>query len=164
MIPALLIWLYKRYGRPFLNKYNLSLNNIVAPLRNVTITILFIIIGSRASAQEQTLNYNVLHSGKTVGHMTLQKHSDGDDTFLKVASDVKISFLFSVNIRIEEDSHYRDGKLLSSHVSRMVNGKQKANKITKANGDNYQLVDNGKTSALNQKQINSNLNMMYLHE
>src|ERR1700744_1993817 len=155
MIPALLIWLYKRYGRPFLNKYNLSLNNIVAPLRNVTITILFVVIGVKASAQEQTLNYNVLHSGKTVGHMTLQKHSDGDDIFLKVASDVKISFLFSVNIRIEEDSHYRDGKLMSSHIYRIINGKQKANKITKANGDNYQLVDDGKTTAFNQKHIHN---------
>lgn len=164
MIPALTIWLFKKYGRPFLIKHNITFSGVMLPLKKLSITILFVAISSLVFAQEQTLNYNVLHSGNTVGHMKLQQVKDGDDTFLKIASDVKMRFVFSIQVNIQEDSHYRNGKLLCSHVSRKVNGKQKADKLTKANGDCYQLTDDGKISSINQKQISNNLTMMYLQE
>jgi len=164
MIPALTIWLFKKYGRPFLAKHNITFNRVMVPVKKLSVTILFLAISSLAFAQEQTLNYNVLHSGNTVGHMKLQQVKDGDDTFLKIASDVKMRFVFSIQVNIQEDSHYRNGKLLCSHVSRKVNGKQKADKLTRANGDCYQLTDDGKISSINQKQINNNLTMMYLQE
>jgi hypothetical protein len=96
--------------------------------------------------------------------MKLQKIMNGDDTFLKVASDVKMRFIFSIQVNIREDAHYRNGMLMSSHVSRMVNGKQKANKITKACNGCYQLTDDGEVKSINQKQINNNLTLMYLQE
>ncbi|MDP9081107.1 MAG: hypothetical protein M3O71_27125 [Bacteroidota bacterium] len=164
MIPALIIWLFKKYGRPFFNKYDFSFNRLMAPVKSLSVTVLFVAISSMALAQDQTLNYNVLHSGQTVGHLKLQQRKDGDDTFLNVASDVKMRFIFSINVNIREDSHYHDGKLICSHVSRMVNGKQKANKITKANGETYQLSDDGRISSINQKQISNNLTAMYLKE
>ncbi|SHM58449.1 hypothetical protein SAMN05216524_102598 [Mucilaginibacter sp. OK098] len=164
MIPALTIWLFKKYGRPFLNKHNITFSRVMVPVKKLSVTILFLAISSLAFAQEQTLNYNVLHSGNTVGHMKLEQVKDGDDTFLKIASDVKMRFVFSIQVNIQEDSHYRNGKLLCSHVSRKVNGKQKADKLTKANGDSYQLTDDGKISSINQKQISNNLTMMYLQE
>lgn len=164
MIPALTIWLFKKYGRPFLTKHNITFRRVILPVKKLSVTILFVAISSLAFAQEQTLNYNVLHSGNTVGHMKLQQVKDGDDTFLKIASDVKMRFVFSIQVNIQEDSHYRNGKLLCSHVSRKVNGKQKADKLTRANGDCYQLTDDGKISSINQKQISNNLTMMYLQE
>ncbi|MGZ3872275.1 MAG: DUF6134 family protein [Mucilaginibacter sp.] len=130
----------------------------------IAITLLLIVISTLAFAQEQTLNYNVLHKGSTVGHMKLQQSRDGDDIFLKIASDVKMRFIFSVCVNIEEDAHYRNGKLLSSHVLRTVNGKQKANKSTRVSGEHYQLTDDGKISTINQKSISNNLSMMYLRE
>ncbi len=160
MVPALIIWLFKKYGKPFLNKHNILLSKIMAPVKRASVTILFMAIGTLAIAQGQTLNYNVLHKGNTVGHMKLEQYKDGDDIFLKIASDVKMRFLFSIQVNIEEDSHYRNGKLLSSHVLRMVNGKQKINKFTKVAGESYQLIDDGKISSINQKQISNNLTMM----
>lgn len=164
MITALIIWLFKKYGRPFLNKHNIRFSFSLEPVKKLSVTILFLVIGTLAFAQEQTLNYNVMHGGQTVGHMKLQKVKDGDDTFLKVASDVKMRFIFSIQVNIREDSHYRNGMLMSSHVSRVVNGKQKVNKITKACNGCYQLTDNGKVKSIDQKQINSNLTLMYLQE
>jgi len=162
MIPALIIWLFRKYGRPFLNKHNIRFD--FAPAKRLSVTILFLAIGTMAFAQEQTLNYNVMHGDKTVGHMKLQKTMNGDDTFLKVASDVKMRFVFSIQVNIREDSHYRNGMLMSSHVSRMVNGKQKANKITKACNGCYQLTDDDDVKQIDQKQINNNLTLMYLQE
>jgi len=164
MITALLIWLFKKYGRPFLHRHKYRFNQLVAPVRRLSVTILFVALSSLAFGQEQTLNYNVLHSGRAVGHMKLQQRRDGGDTFLKVASDVKMKFIFSIQVCIREDAHYSNGKLLSSHVSRMVNGKQKADKSTKANGESYQLTDGGKVSSIDRKQINNNLTLMYLQE
>ena len=164
MITALLIWLFKKYGRPFLHQHKHFFDRLVIPAKRLCVTILFVTISSLAFGQEQTLNYNVLHSGRTVGHMKLQQRKDGGDTFLKVASDVKMKFIFSIQVCIREDAHYSNGKLLSSHVSRMVNGKQKADKSTKANGESYLLTDGGKVSSINQKQINNNLTLMYLQE
>lgn len=164
MIPALIIWLFKKYGQPFLNKHNFSINRVTLRLKSASVTILFLAISSLALAQEQTLNYNVLHGSQTVGHMQLLQRKDGDDIFLNIASDVKMRFVFSINVNIREDSHYHNGKLVCSHILRIVNGKQKANKITKENGDNYQLSDDGKLSTINQKQISNNLTAMYLQE
>jgi len=163
MITALLILLFKKYGRPLIHKYNLAAR-IAPAVKRVSATVLFLIIWTMAFAQDQTLNYNVLHGGRTVGHMKLEQRKDGDDVFLKIASDVKMRFLFSINVNIQEDAHYRNGKLMSSHVLRKVNGKQKADKITRACDGCYQLTDDGKVRSFDQKQINNNLTMMYLKE
>ncbi|MCO5946015.1 DUF6134 family protein [Mucilaginibacter flavidus] len=164
MITALLIWLFKKYGRPFFYQHKSFFNQFTIPVKRLSVTILFVALSGLAFGQEQTLNYNVLHSGHTVGHMKLQQRKDGGDTFLNVASDVKMKFIFSIQVCIREDAHYSNGKLLSSHVSRMVNGSQKADKSTKANGESYQLTDGSKVSSINQKQINNNLTLMYLQE
>ena len=164
MIPALLIWLFKKYGRPLLHKYNLTPARLAPVAKRVSVTVLFLIIGAMAFAQDQTLNYNVLHGGRTVGRMTLEQRQQGDDVFLKIASDVKMRFLFAISVNIQEDAHYRNGKLISSHVLRKVNGKQKADKITRACDGCYQLSDDGKVRLFDQKQINNNLSMMYLKE
>lgn len=163
MITALLIWLFKKYGRPLLHKYNLTARLVPAARRTLA-TVLFLFIWTMAFAQDQTLNYNVLHGGRTVGHMKLEQRTDGDDMFLKIASDVKMRFLFSINVNIQEDAHYRNGKLMSSHVLRKVNGKQRADKITRACDGCYQLTDDGRVRSFDQKQINNNLSMMYLKE
>jgi len=164
MITALLIWLFKKYGRSFFYQHKSFFNQFIVPVKRLSVTILFVALSGLAFGQEQTLNYNVLHSGHTVGHMKLQQRKDGCETFLKVASDVKMKFIFSIQVCIREDAHYSNGKLLSSHVSRMVNGKQKADKSTKATGESYQVSDNGKIGSINQKQINNNLTLMYLQE
>src|ERR1700759_1535623 len=119
MITALLIWLFKKYGRPFLYQNKYFFTRLVMPVKRLSLTILFVALSTMAFGQERTLNYNVLHSGHTVGHMKLQQRKDGGDTFLKVASDVKMKFIFSIQVGSREDAHYSNGKLLSSHVSRM---------------------------------------------
>src|SRR3569833_1935450 len=117
MITALLIWLFKKYGRPFLNKHNVRV--AFAPVKRLSITIIFLAIGTLTFAQDLTLNYNVMHGDITVGHMKLQK---------------------------------------------TMNGKQKANKITKACNGCYQLTDDDQVKSIDQQQINNNLTLMYLQE
>lgn len=164
MIPALIIWLFKKYGKPFIQKNNNSILTLLPYIKYTVMILVLLLTGFKVIAQDQTLNYNVLHNGSTVGHMQLQQRKNGDDTFLKIASEVKMRFIFGIKVNVDEESYFHDGKLISSHVHRMVNGKEKANKYTKVSGDTYQLIDNDKTGSLNQKQIEYNLGMMYLKE
>ncbi|HVW95292.1 MAG TPA: DUF6134 family protein [Mucilaginibacter sp.] len=164
MIPALLIWLFKRYGKPFIAKHPLLFSRLALTAKKLSLTFILVAVGLLTYAQERTLNYKVLHNGHTVGRMQLLEHTEGNDTFLKVASDVNIRFIFSVKVNIREDSHYRDGTLVCSHVWRAVNGRQKADKYTRANGTNYQLTGDGETRSINRAEITNNLTLMYLEE
>jgi hypothetical protein len=163
MIIALVIWLYKKYLGPFLQSSPAIL--LIRPFIKHTIMILVLLLGGyKVMAQDQTLNYDVVHNGSTVGHMKLQQKKNGDDTFLKIASEVKMRFIFGVKVNVEEESHYHNGKLVSSHVYRLVNGKEKANKYTRSSGEGYLLIDDDRKGSFNQKEIAYNFGMIYLRE
>jgi hypothetical protein len=74
MIPALIIWLFKKYIRPALRNKTFPNVKIFGPLRcgcAYGVALLCLAVG--ALAQEQTVKYNVLHSGKVVGQMNLYR-------------------------------------------------------------------------------------------
>lgn len=163
MIIALMIWLFKKYCRPFLKRNTISGLSFQLIKRSAIILIL-LLTRNEVTAQEKTLNYNVLHNGTTVGRMQLQQRKDGENTFLKITSEVKMRFIISVQVNIADESYFCNGKLICSHVQRVVNGKTKANKYTKAFNNSYQLIDHDKIGSLDQKQIGYNLDMVYLRE
>jgi hypothetical protein len=73
-------------------------------------------------------------------------------------------FIIRINVDINEESLFRDGKLISSTVNRKVNGKEKANRQTVAKDSNYQTLAEGKSGIIDQKQISCNMMMLYCHE
>jgi len=159
MIIALVTWLFKKYAMPAINRYR----NI--PAKSAATLILLLTLSSSLLAQEQTTRYNVLKGGKVVGHLDLYQKHNGDDMYLKMISEVKVKFIFSINVDCNEESLFQNGKLISSRVLRKVNGKQKADRQTKAVGDGYQTLAEGKKGEqVNQKAINANLMLLYTHE
>lgn len=164
MIPALLIWLFKKYLAPALQSRNIHPLHYIRPLKKAGVLLVFICFSGGLLAQEQTVKYNVLHSGKIVGHMDLYQKRNGDDLYLKMISEVKMRFIMSINVNINEESVFENGKLISSHVCRNVNGKEKANRQTKVAGDAYQTLAEGKSGRVDQKQISTNLMLLYCHE
>lgn len=164
MIPALLIWLYKKYLAPALKDKNIKLPLFVKPFKKATTLFAFVCFSGGLMAQEQMVKYNVLHSGKVVGHMDLYQKRDGDDLYLKMTSQVKMRFILSIKVDIHEESVFENGKLISSSVCRNVNGKEKANRQTRACGDCYQTVAEGKSGQLTQKHISQNLMLLYCRE
>lgn len=133
------------------------------PVKAVILLALLLITIS-VNAQEQTIKYNVLHNGKLIGHMNLFQKQTGDDVYLKMVSEVKLRFIMSINVAINEESVFQNGKLISSNINRNVNGKEKANRQTKAISTGYQTITEGKTGHIDQKQINSNLMLLYCRE
>jgi hypothetical protein len=162
MIAALIIWLFKKYAVPVIHRHS---NNRTFKLKKITAaTILLLLMTSPLLALETTTRYNVLHGGKIVGHLDFYQKSNGDDVYLKMISEVKIKFIFSINVNCNEESVFQHGRLVSSHVLRSVNGKEKANRQTKAVGIGYQTIAEGNIGKVNQKDISSNLMLLYCHE
>jgi hypothetical protein len=161
MIILLIACLLKKYNGLLKNKAKIA--GLLAP-KNSALLIAFLSLGSPLISQHQTLNYKVIHNGNAVGQIQLQHTMEGSDVFIKVTSNIKMRFIMTFQVNAEEDSHYHDGKLVFSQVHRFVNGKSKINKSTKANGNSYQLSDDGKISSLNQNLINYSVSMMYLKE
>ncbi|MEZ2335932.1 DUF6134 family protein [Mucilaginibacter sp. RCC_168] len=164
MIPALLIWLFKKYLAPALKDKHITPVTFIIPLKKAATLLALLCFSSGLLAQEQITKYNVLHSGKVVGRMDLYQKREGDDLSLKVISQVKMRFIMSIQVDIHEESVFQKGKLISSTICRKVNGKEKANRQTKACGDCYQAMTDGKSKQLDQKYIGTNLMLLYCHE
>lgn len=164
MIPALIIWLFKKYILPAFRNKTFPTVAILKPLKKAVIIIALLGLANGSAAQEQTVKYNVLHSGKVVGHLNLYRRQQGDDLYLKMISQVKMRFIFSVKVDIQEESMFSKGKLINSTVCRHVNDKEKCNRQTRAVASGYQTVAEGKCGKLDQQQIGANLMLLYCRE
>ena len=165
MIITLIIWLFKKYAIPAMVNYKGRAALKFGKLLKVPVAVVLLSITSvRLYATETVTKYNVLHSGKVVGHLNFYQKNTGDELYLKMVSEVKMKFIFSINVNCNEESTFKNGKLISSHVLRHVNGKEKANRETKAAGNAYLTLAEGKSGRVEQAGISNNLMLLYCHE
>ncbi|MEO7211812.1 DUF6134 family protein [Mucilaginibacter sp.] len=162
MMIALITWLVKKYAIPALSRYRANRNT--GTIKTAAVLMLLLALSAPTFAQEQTTKYNVLHSGKVVGHLDLYQKRSGENLYLRMISEVKMRFIFSIRVNCNEESSFQNGRLVSSHVLRNVNGKEKANRQTTAIGNAYQTLAEGKSGSVKQKDISANLMLLYTHE
>lgn len=89
---------------------------------NCSLIVLFI---PSIWAQEQLLKYKVLFKGDNIGNMSCFQKQDGDNTYLKLVSCAQLQMLMKIKINLEEESMFKNGKLLYSSSLKTVNGKEK---------------------------------------
>jgi len=131
-----------------------------ASLFLTTFLFLFFVL----NAQNQKTDYKIIFRGDSVGNMQLCKNKTGDNISLKLTSSVLIHFFIKVNVKCQEMSSFQNGRLIYSNVSRVVNGKEKAARQTRAYGDTYEATSFGKAVTSTIKPIDYNLNMLYFQE
>ena len=131
-----------------------------ASLFLTTFLFLFFVL----NAQNQKTDYKIIFRGDSVGNMQLCKNKTGDNISLKLTSSVRIHFFIKVNVKCQEMSSFQNGRLIYSNVSRVVNGKEKAARQTRAYGDTYEATSFGKAVTSTIKPIDYNLNMLYFQE
>ena len=124
----------------------------------------FLFFSFIVNAQLQKTDYTITFRGDSVGNLQFYKHQAGDNLYLKAVSIVQIRFLVKVDVQLEEISNFQSGRLMYSSVSRIVNGKEKSAKQTKAAGNIYQATSFGKPVPSTDKRIDYNLNMLYCKE
>lgn len=155
---ALLFWLLKKYA--------LLLKKFSSPAINLQtkFAVFFFLITINSQAQEKTVNYNVLRNGTVIGQMQFYQKTNNDEVFLKISSEVKTRLIFGIDVKTEEGSHFKNGKLMSSYVKRHVNGKEKANKTTQLIDSSYKIFAENKKGQIKQQYIDYNLMLLYSKE
>jgi hypothetical protein len=131
--------------------------------RKIIFSILLSLTVFTLSAQEP-IDYIVTYKGDNVGSMRMYQKKSGNTVFIKMVSSVQMRFIFSIKILSEEESVFKDGKLVYSMIKRNVNGKENTNKITKASGDIYQTSSGGKKNINKDIAIDYNLHLLYIFE
>ena len=163
MIPiitvALLFWFLKKITAIEAGKFRFLMISEQAKL-----AVLFFLFTINSQAQEKTMNYNVLRNGTVIGQMQFSQKTNNDDVFLKISSEVKTRLIFGIDIKTEEGSHFKNGKLISSYVKRHVNGKEKANKTTQLIDSGYKTLAENKKGQIKQNYIDYNLMLLYSKE
>lgn len=163
MIPiitvALLFWFLQKITAIEFGKFRFLIISEQAKL-----AVLFFLFTINSQAQEKTVNYNVLRNGTVIGQMQFSQKTNNDDVFLKISSEVKTRLIFGIDIKTEEGSHFKNGKLISSYVKRHVNGKEKANKTTQLIDSGYKTLAENKKGQIKQNYIDYNLMLLYSKE
>lgn len=165
MIPALLIWLYKKYGPGVFNfriRYSI-VSGMKKILRKETIIVLAMISPLDTYSQERKLVYQVIHNGNNIGEMQFSQKISGQDLYLLMNSEVKARFIFPIHIQTTDKAHFNDGRLISSDVYRSVNGKEKDYRKTRLVNNNYEVQTGSEISRFN-KLIDYNMMLLYCRE
>lgn len=159
MIPALIIWLCKKYIAPKINKKSIAQKAM--GLKSILLIILF--IGSIAPSFAQQSKFNIKRNGAIIGQMSFLQKETGEDLFLKITSKVNTRFLFKIDVETEDVAHFKSGKLMTSGVKRSVNGSEKEAKETNWVSDYYEIKSGDKTSRIKQP-ISYNMMLLYTTE
>lgn len=164
MIPALILWLVKKYAS---TQQLAQMEQFFLIVKKRAITpiclLLLLVLPLNGHTQESLANYEIKHNGKVIGTMQFNQKTIGDEVFLKLSSTVQTRFVVEVNVNTIDQSHFKAGKLLSSSVYRKVNGKEKPCKKTKWIDNTYQLFAGAKQKQL-QEPINYNMSLLYIQE
>jgi hypothetical protein len=158
MIPALIIWLCKKYILPRINRKSSS--KLVS---QALIILCCFTLSLPVLASKLTKIYNIKRNGEVIGKLSFVQSIEGENVYLKITSQVSTRFVFKIDVQTEDLAHFKNGKLISSDVSRLVNGKAKDRKKTSLQNDGYELQSGSKFNSLNQF-IGYNMMLLYTKE
>ena len=158
MIPALALWLYKKFSAQALSSRQRK-----ASARSFWFLFLLVLLPYLVMGEEKTSSYAIKLNEKVIGRLTFSRKISGQDVFLKMSSNVKTRFFFGVDIKTSDQSHFSNGLLINSQVYRSVNGKEKENKKTCLVNNKYQIRSGSKISRID-RTINYNMMMLYYEE
>jgi hypothetical protein len=167
MITAIIFLLLKKHLNPWLKKVKVfqAIKRFKPAVpRNYLLFLCVFLAVSTLKAQEQSREYIVSYKGQNVGMMNLYQNQSGSDNYIKIISSVEMRVLFSIKVLTEEESVFKNGRMVYSKLSRNVNGKQKTSKHTRASGDVYHTSSGGENNNIQNINIDYNMHLLYLHE
>lgn len=164
MIPSILFLLLRRYQKHHPEKTGL----IAAHLRFVARLALLLLLMTGAAcyafSQERVLQYTINRNGEPVGSLTLKEIRNGDKISLRLQSNVKTSFLLTVEVTAQEEALYENGVLVSSSFYQKVNNNERANTKMQATGAAYKVTNKQQTTLLKNYPITYNMICLYTVE
>jgi hypothetical protein len=160
MILGLVIWIFKKYIAPRINLKALFRKAIKLKLILTALILTFSFFTVYAA---ESVRYKITRNGTLIGQLSLETNQVNTDFYLKITSNVSTRFIVKVNVQTVDSAYFKSGLLISSSVSRRVNGDQKDLKKTKWVDNHYQTQCGNKRSVIKQS-IYYNMMLMYLKE
>lgn len=164
MIPTILFILLKRYSLYHPERAERLMILITKTSRIMLLLILNIMITGLAFSQEKKLEYQIKRNGDVVGNINFNQSCAGNRMTLKLESELKTRFIFTITASTREETIYDNGILTWSSIYRKTNGSEKANKKIKASGNGYVLYKDNKSETLNNYPIRYNMLSFYYME
>lgn len=164
MIPTLIIILLRRYQKNNPAQFLVLKAKVFYTVRIVLFTAMFFLLVLVIKAQEKKLSYIIKRNGNRVGSMIVKEVWEGKKQSLRLQSDVKTSFLFTVSAKGIEEARYENGVMVYSSVYQKLNGNEKINKQIRLINNSYHVYSKGKEERLNNLRIYYNLLCIYTNE
>jgi len=126
--------------------------------------LLFLISANGLFGQTNTLNYDIIRNDKVIGALKLQKREDGNRTYLNLTSEVNVSLIINMSVKIKEHTIYQNNKLIYSDSKRIVNDNQKLNNKTSLVNGIYYANNDGESKIIPLSVISYNTLLLYFNE
>jgi hypothetical protein len=107
-------------------------------LRFFLVTLL-IVIGMFCKAE--TLTYTVIHDGKSVGKIHIDRTKVNDVTQYKFESNVVVNMLLTVKVYDKMDVTFKGNQLTNAYLYRTLNGRIRVKNYATWNGSQYNMTD-----------------------
>ena len=117
--------------------------------------------GSKSS---DTIRFDILYDGDSVGEFTAIKFMDGKQTTYFNNMDISMKIIATFHLIFDVQSTYMDNELEYSKVDITLNGKPYVTTTTKREGNSYQFCKDGKPKATFEGPIQYSAAMMVFGE
>ena len=164
MIPTILFFLLKYYRRHQPAKAARIQFIANKAGRTIGLVILCNLISLFSSSQEKNSAYTIYRNGSSIGSINFSQSITGNRTTLKLESEVKTRFIFTITANSKEETIYDNGIMTWSSIYRKTNGTEKANKKIKASGNSYTIYNGNKSETFNKYPIRYNMLSLYSTE
>lgn len=120
------------------------------------ICFLFLYIGN-----SQTLDYDIISKGYSIGHLTTTKTVKDSIVQIDVVSEVSVRILVKIDVKYKLQSTYKNNELFFSSITTYVNGKVHSTCKTEKTGNHYTITKDGQTTKFFNKIDFSNALLYY---
>jgi len=168
MIPALLIWLTRKYGKrikQFFSQRKLIVQLLVKSIFIPVIVVLLLLLTSLiAKSQVRQCEYKIVRNSDEIGKVKVEYVQDSNKFHVKVTSDIRFRVLFRFSAYIVEEALFSNSLLQYSSIYRKWNGSEKVNRQRKLSGSSYEVTNFGKSSTMPYYPVSFHILQLYLKE
>ncbi len=142
----------------------MTLGNMNQVKKCLTLLCCFIMVNQIwAQGNKRSIKYNIKALGMNLGQFSVLQNSQGGRVSIEGVTDVEVKLFFTYQVKYIQKTIHEDGRLVSSHLQTMKNGKVNSDTWLIADTNNYILIQEGDTSLIHD-DISYTGSLLYFNE
>lgn len=133
-------------------------------LRFLTIALFTIILFHPSDTNAESLYYTVMKGDDAIGKIHIERTLKNDLTEYFFESNVKLTFLFSIEVYDRMKVVFRGNQMLQAQLYRTLNGRVRVNNLATWNGKSYVMTNKDHESTYIQHLISMTTANLYYNE